>query len=211
MTSSMLSRTSSPRAFLAAAIAAPLGLPLVNPFHRGGTVYTATLELDAGAKLPAGASLLRPGAKHQALVRTGVLPLSTGDEVPTLTVRIVDAYGSGRHQDFLLASSLDGAPGHHLLAPATRPGERLFSSLWLYLAGRTPLLFGVLPFDGQIESGAVLPFAVSGPVGRFRRVGALTLGDSVDEAGTDALSIAAVNDGGGLRALPPTRLYRETD
>ena len=144
-------------------------------------------------------------------MRVGALPLPTGDEVPTLTVKIADAYGPGRDQDFLLASSGNGAPAHHFLVPARRPGERLFSSLWLYLAGRTPVLVGVLPVDGPVETGAVLPFALSGPIGRFRRIGALTLGDVLPDSETAALSFSAAHDGGGLTALPPTRLYRDRD
>jgi hypothetical protein len=209
MTDSTPSTSQQARSFLAAFAVAPLGLPLVNIFRRGGTAYDATLEIDAAAKTPAGASLLQPGAQHRAIVRVGALTLPTGDEVPTLAVKIADAYGAGRDQDFLLATSGNGAPAHHVLVPASRPGERLFSSLWLYLAGLRPVLVGVLPFDSPVGKGAVLPFALSGPIGRFHRVGALTLGDALPEGESAALSFSAAHDGGGLRALPPTPLYRD--
>jgi hypothetical protein len=207
--------TSSPsqplRSFLAAAAVAPLGLPLVNPFRRAGTAYDATLQLDADADTPAAASVLRSGAQHRAVVRVGAFPLPTGGQVPTLAIKIADAYGPGRDQDFLLATSGNGAPAHHFLVPASRPGERLFSSLWFYLAGLNPVLVGVLPVDGSIGTGTVLPFALSGPIGRFHRVGALSLGAILSDGEASALSFSAAHDGGGLRALPPTRLYHDRD
>jgi hypothetical protein len=211
MDRSMPSPVQQARGLLAAATVAPLGLPLVNPFRRSGTAYGATLEIDATADTPAGASLLRPGARHEAVARVGALTLPTGDAVPTLAVKIPDAYGAGRDQDFLLATSGDGAPAHHFLMPARRPGERLFSSLWLYLAGRSPVLVGVLPVDGPVETGTALPFALAGPIGRFRRIGALTLGDVLPEDESADLSFSAAHDGGGLRALPPTSLYHDRD
>lgn len=51
-------------------------------------------------------------------------------------------------------------------------------------------------------------FAASGPIGRFRRIGDLRLGDEITDAAALDLTFAARNDGGGLRALPPARFYR---
>lgn len=56
-------------------------------------------------------------------------------------------------------------PFHHAALPATRTDERLFSSLWLYLAGVSPVLFGVRAADSGFR------FLISGVLGRFHAVG----------------------------------------
>ncbi|PRC49071.1 hypothetical protein C6A85_76610, partial [Mycobacterium sp. ITM-2017-0098] len=82
-----------------------------------------------------------------------------------------------------------------------------YSSLWLYLAGLQPLLFGVRPPvtgpDVRFGVGDELSFMVSPAVGRFRRIAALTLTDAVDEP----VSFAGSNSGGNIRPLPPANFY----
>src|SRR6476619_7729302 len=126
--------------------------------------------IDADAQLPSGAKLLRNGLHHDALVR--ITPVSDEATVRTLCIKVPDAYGSGRDQDLLLASSADGVPFHHLTLPATRVDSRLYSSLWIYLAGVRPVLFGARNTGvvGEYE------FLLSDVLGRSRRIGVLRLG-----------------------------------
>ncbi|PRC54402.1 hypothetical protein C6A85_48945, partial [Mycobacterium sp. ITM-2017-0098] len=81
-----------------------------------------------------------------------------------LNVKIPDAHGPDKDQDFLLASSGDGAPMHHAVLPSD-PVAAPYSSLWLYLAGLQPLLFGVRPPvtgpDVRFGVGDELSFMVS--------------------------------------------------
>jgi hypothetical protein len=169
-----------------------------GPFPDSGSVRLAQLTIDSDAKLPGGTKLLAAGRHFDALVQTA----ADEDEpaVRSLCIKVRDAYGAGRDQDFLLASSADGVPFHHLTLPAARADERLYSSLWIYLAGYRPVLFGARA-TGTDE----YEFLLSEVIGRFKRIGVLHLGTPADE---DAdIEFAARNSGGGLRPLPPVSLY----
>lgn len=169
-----------------------------------GSTFAATLTVDSGADVPGNVPLLQPGTTHPAFVQVG--PDRPGSEPRWLNVKIPDAYAPGKDQDFLLASSGDGAPMHHAVLPS-HPVAPLYSSLWLYLAGLQPLLFGVRPPvtgpDVRFGKGDELSFMVSPAVGRFRRVAALTLTEAVDKQ----VSFSGSNSGGNIRALPPVNFY----
>ena len=121
-------------------------------------------------------------------------------------MKIPDAYGPGRDQDFLMASSGDGAPLHHAVLP-TDSVASLYSSLWLYLVGWQPVLFGVrAPTTGRdlrFGIGDELSFAISPPLGQFRRIAALTLTGPHD----GAVRFAGRSSGGSIWPLPPVSFY----
>lgn len=169
-------------------------------FDVDAPVRQAELVFDVETSLPGRTDLLQPGRRVDALVR--VAPPGDGQAIRTVCVKLPDVYGPGRDQDFLLASSLDGVPFHHATVPATRTDERLFSSLWLYLAGVSPVLFGAKAADGTDRAG--FRFLLAGVLGRFRSVATLTVGDPVD----DEVRFDARNSGGGIRPLPPVTFYR---
>lgn len=169
-----------------------------------GETFNATLVIADDADAPSSATLLAPGSSYRAFVQVG--PDDPGSAARSLCIKIPDAYGAGRDQDFLLASSGDGAPMHHAVLSAD-PVAPLYSSLWLYLAGLTPVLFGVRPPttgpDVRFGTGDVLSFQISAPVGNFRPVGVLTLAGAHD----GAVEFSARNSGGNIRPLPPVLLY----
>ncbi|MGK2881042.1 MAG: hypothetical protein ACSLE6_09695 [Mycobacterium sp.] len=168
-------------------------------FDGDGTVRTGELILDEDADLPGRTSLLKPGRRVDALVR--VAPLTDASAIRTVCIKLPDLYGSGCDQDFLLASSADGVPFHHATLPAAQVGDRLYSSLWLYIAGVQPVLFGV-----RAVGPHSFDFLLAGVLSRFARIGTLTLGAPPN---TDpAMSFSAANSGGGIRALPPAAFYR---
>ena len=173
-------------------------------FSADGETFGATLTIDDDARVPDSATLLRPGATHQAVVQVG--PDRRDTSVRKLCVKIPDAYGQGRDQDFLMASSGDGAPLHHAALP-TDSVAALYSSLWLYLAGWQPVLFGVLPSttgrDLRFGVGDELSFAISPPVGQFRRIAALTLTGPHDSR----VRFSGRNAGGRIWPLPPVTFY----
>ena len=173
-------------------------------FSAAGETFDATLTIDDDARVPGSVALLRPGSTHQAVVQVG--PDQRDTAVRKLCVKIPDAYGSGRDQDFLMASSGDGAPLHHAVLP-TDSVASLYSSLWLYLAGWQPVLFGVLASttgrDLRFGIGDELSFAISPPIGQFRRIAALTLTGPHD----GAVRFAARNSGGSIWPLPPVSFY----
>ena len=172
-------------------------------FRSDGEYFAATLTIDATAAVPA-VEALRPGAMHEAVVQVG--PDDRGLAARKLCISLPDVYGRGRDQDFLLASSGDGAPMHHAVLP-TDPVAPLYSSLWLYLAGLQPILFGARPEttgpDVRFAAGSEISFMISGPVGRFRRIGTLML--TGPHSGT--VRFAGSHSGGGIRPLPPVALY----
>ncbi|GAB3220500.1 hypothetical protein [Mycolicibacterium hippocampi] len=198
------------RAVLAAgveAVRATAGALLGRPgglFGAGGETFDATLRIDDDARVPGSVALLRPGSVHRAVVQVG--PDRRNTAVRKLCVKIPDAYGRGRDQDFLLASSGDGAPLHHAALP-TDSVAALYSSLWLYLAGLQPVLFGARTSttgrDLRFGPGDELSFALSPPLGEFRRIGLLTLAEPHD--GT--VRFAGRNSGGNLWPLPPVSFY----
>ncbi|ULE35514.1 hypothetical protein K3G64_05780 [Mycobacterium sp. IDR2000157661] len=161
----------------------------------------AELVFDDEARLPGRTELLQAGRRVPALVR--IAPDGEGPDevgaVRTVCVKLPDVYGKGGDQDFLLASSADGVPFHHAALPATRTDERLFSSLWLYLAGVSPVLFGVRAADSGFR------FLISGVLGRFHAVGDLVVGDAAE---IGSVAFDARNSGGGIRPLPPVMFYR---
>jgi hypothetical protein len=168
-----------------------------------GDVYTGTLTIDEDASRTI--EVLSPGSSHQVLVQAG--PDRPGLVGRRLCIKIPDAHGPGRDQDFLLASSGDGAPLHHAILPS-EPVAALYSSLWLYLAGLNPILFGARPASTtgpnlRFGPGFELHFLISPPVGSFRRIGTLTLDDVHD----GEVTFSGGNTGGGLRALPPVSFY----
>lgn len=172
-------------------------------FRGPGRLFRADLAIDADAAVPAGTVLLRAGRTVPALVRFG--PPAGDDVARTVSIKVPDAYGPGADQDFLLASSLDGIPWHHAVVPRSAQAG-LYSSLWLYLAGVKPVVFGarVAESDADVAPGDRVEFLIASAVSRFTGVGQLLLGDETDDA---ALRFAASNCGGGLQALPPARLY----
>ena len=93
-----------------------------GPFPRSGSVRLGQLTIDSDAKLPGGTKLLAAGRHFDTLVQTA----ADEDEpaVRSLCIKVRDAYGAGRDQDFLLASSADGVPFHHLTLPAATDDDK---------------------------------------------------------------------------------------
>lgn len=171
-------------------------------FAGRGRLFEAEFGIDGDA--PPGAVLLQSRRTMRALVRFG--PDTRGAVARTMSIKVPDAYGPGADQDFLLASSLDGIPWHHAVVPRAHPAG-LYSSLWLYLAGLRPVVFGARVEElgnDTPSSGDRVAFLIAGAVSRFAEIGYLRLGP---ERSDDSVRFAASNCGSGIRALPPALLY----
>jgi hypothetical protein len=173
-------------------------------FSADGETFSATMTIDGDARVPGSVRVLQPGSAHPAVVQVG--PERRDTAVRKLCMKIPDAHGPGRDQDFLMASSADGALLHHAVLPADSVAS-LYSSLWLYLAGLQPVLFGVLAStigrDLRFGYGDELSFAISPPAGQFRRIGALVL----TGPGDAAVRFSGRNSGGNIWPLPPVSFY----
>lgn len=173
-------------------------------FRGPGRLFEAELVIGDDAPLPGGTAMLQHGRVLPALVRFG--PSASGDVARTVSIKLPDAYGPGADQDFLLASSLDGIPWHHAVVPRPHIGG-LYSSLWLYLAGVRPVVFGARVDASEAHeptSGDSVAFLIASAVSRFTDIGRLQIGEETSDAG---LRFEASNCGSGLQALPPARLY----
>jgi hypothetical protein len=200
---------------LLAALAAARG---GKPVHPKGVVHRARLVIDGGPDAPQGSELLRTRGEHDALVRFS-RSLGVPRPLPDLlgvSLRVLDVYGPGRHQDALMVSSVDLPVLHHLFVPATDFQQRAYSSSLPYRAGARKLLLGVTPDPGsprpagddeldRLDRAAAtgrLAFglAVASIGGRFRRIGSLHVGERLPPA-VDALRFDPFNAGGGLEPV----------
>lgn len=174
-----------------AAVAALRGAKAVHP---RGSVRTATLRIDGGAAAPPAARLLATPGEHRAVVRLS-RSLGLPEPLPDLlglAIRVLDAYGRGRHQDLLLITSADLPIAHHLFLPAADELQRPYTSSLPYRAGDRTFLIGALPAARDRFDLAVAPV-----MGRFAAVGRLALGAPLPEE-ADALRFSPWNTGGGL-------------
>lgn len=170
------------------------GLRRGKDFHPHGVVCDAQLSVAGAAVAPPAAELLSEQGEHRAVVRFSRavgLPRPIPDLLG-MAVRVLDAYGPGQHQDFLLVSSADHPVLHHVFLPTTDVQQRPYTSALPYRAGSELFLVGALPDhrsprpDGDDEfkrlelaagTGQLrFQLAVASPAGRFQPVAELHIG-----------------------------------
>jgi hypothetical protein len=195
-----------------AGVAAARGAKAVHPH---GVSYRARLLIDGAAYAPPASQLLSTPREYCALMRFS-RSLGLPRPLPDLlgvSLRVLDAYGPTRHQDFLLVSSVDLPLLHHLFVPATDVQQRPYSSSLPFGAGNQRFLIGVVPdarsprpagadeFDRlqRAADTARLTFglAIASLSGRFRSVGSLHVAERLPDT-LDALCFDPCNCGGGL-------------
>lgn len=195
-----------------AGIAAARGGKAVHPT---GVVYGGRLVIEDSPDAPLASQLLGTPAEHRALVRFS-RSLGVPRPIPDLlgvSLRVPDAYGAGRHQDFMLVSSVDLPVLHHIFVPAGDAQQRPYSSSLPYRAGDETFIVGLVPDAGsprpsgddefeRLERAAAtgrLTFGLAvAPVGgRFRRVGTLHVRERLPPS-IDALRFNPFNCGGGM-------------
>lgn len=191
--------------------------------HPVGVGYAARLEIVPAARRFAGVALLAPGARYDAVVR-----FSRGAGLPEplpdalgVAVRLPDAYGPGRDQDFLVTSSADLPLVRRLVFPGRSFLGRSFSSALPYrVAGRQVVTVlrgrpGPWPRTGRAladlaaaaaSGGLAYELRLAGSLGRSRTVGVLAIGEPLDPADTEALRFNPWTTGEGIR--PVGRLNR---
>lgn len=187
--------------------------------HPDGVVFEGTFTVPAPNSSVRGAPLLEGPGSHPAVVR---LSRSVGlpqplPDIHGLTVRLVDVHGPGRHQDFPLATSGDGALLHHLLLPTRGFSSLPYSSVLLYRIGPDLRLVGArvsgtsggggTDFDRLLraiaDGDASFELAVASPLGRWQPVGRLVLGEQVPLPEAERIRFNPWNTGGGIRPVGP--------
>jgi hypothetical protein len=167
-----------------------------KPVHPRGEVYAARLVVGGVPAAPRAASLFARAAEHRAVVRFSRslgLPRRLSDLLG-MSIRVLDAYGPGVHQDFLLVTSVDAPVLHHIFVPASDVRQRPYSSSLLFRAGGERFIVGALP---DPESARRFLIAVARPMGRFVPVADLWVEEPLPEA-ADALRFRPLAAGGGL-------------
>lgn len=194
--------------------------------HPHGAVHRARVIVAGSAKAPAGSELLSRAGEHEAIVRFS-RSLGLPRPLPDLlgmSLRIRDAYGTGRHQDFLLVSSVDMPVLHHLLLPAGDVQQRVYSSSLPYRAGEETFLVGATPDADSPRPGGADELArlaraaatgrltfgldVAAVMGRFRRVATIHVGERLPHA-ADATRFNPFNSGGGLQPVGALNRLRD--
>jgi hypothetical protein len=183
--------------------------------HPHGAVYEAELVMQAHRGALSRTELFGTPGPRRALVRFS-RSLGLPRPLPDLlgmSLRVPDAYGVGRDQDFLMVTSIDAPLLHHLFVPARDVQQRPYSSSLPYRVGDRTFLVGALPRpeSPRVEGGdelerlaaaaatgaLVFDLAVGEVWGRFRPVAELRVGDPLPPE-TDALRFNPWNAGGGL-------------
>ena len=118
-------------------------------------------------------------------------------------VRLPDVYGTGSHQDFLLASSGEGAVGRRLLRPTRGARTGMYSSLLPYEVSGRRLLLGARPVPESVDAFELL---VASPRGPWRVAARLTLSVRLEDAVARELRFDPWHSGGGL--IPAGALNR---
>lgn len=206
-------------------LGAVAGLRRAKAVHPMGAVHRAELVTtgDAG---PAGGELFRAAGEHAAVVRFS-RSLGLPRPLPDLlgmSVRVLDAYGAGAHQDFLMVTSVDAPVLHHLFVPSSDVQLRPYSSSLPYVAEGRRFIVGALPVPGsprpdgsdELERLAraagtgrlSFRLAVAAPLGRFHPVADLRIGARLPD-GADALRFNPFNTGGGLELTGPLNRLRD--
>ena len=130
-----------------------------------------------------------------------------------IALRLPDVHGQGRHQDFLMVTSVDAPILHHIFIPVGDAQQAPYSSSLPYRSGDRRFLVGVQPVarsprprgptvDEKLDRAAAtgrLRFALSiaSLGGRFAPVGELRVGDRLPDD-LNGIRFNPWNTGGGL-------------
>ena len=160
--------------------------------HPRGRTYGGRLEVRGGSSY--GVPLLDDPGSYDVLVRlsrSAGLPAPLPD-IQGVAVRVLDAHGAGRHQDWLVDTALSAPILRRLPLPVRTPG--LYSSLLSYeLGGRRSLLGARWVGDEE------LALLVATPHGPWEEVGVVTVGDVVEDG--RRVRFDPWTTGGGIRPV----------
>jgi len=204
----------------AAALGGLGALRRARAFHPNGIAFIGTWNA-ADDLLPP----LAPSRPWPVVVRLskGVGLPGTVPDVLGLAVRIADLYGSGEHQDLLLASSGSGGIGRMVLRPTSDHGSATYSTLVPY---ETPIGTGLLWARARLSGDGEPPRSLAAAAERAEAgeltftVGVVTedkdhlLGEVLiderlaSEAG-EALRFDPLNAGPSLRPTGALQEWRE--
>ena len=182
--------------------------------HPDGIGFAATLyPAEEGAVR--GIELFEAGERScfVRLSRGAGLPGSVPD-ILGVAVRVPDAYGEGRHQDLLFATSGSAPIARHLLLPGFRGFfAHPYSTILPYRTPQGPAILGAFPEPGGVSPRGVeelrsaapgrrFAIRIAGSRGGWAELATLMLGTTLPEDTTQGLRFNPANTGGGLEPAP---------
>jgi hypothetical protein len=179
-------------------------------FHPFGVGFAARLTPRGGEDLGAPA-LEREAEVEVRLSRSLGLP-EWLPEPYGLALRIPDAYGPERHQDFLMVTSAAPPGGRHTLLPARGFCDLPYSTILPYRVRGETVLIGARGLarrpgpklgDLREREDADLEFelAIAGLTGAWRPLARLALGERLPPEHAERLHFDPTNTGGGLELV----------
>jgi hypothetical protein len=181
---------------------------------RTGTGYWGELAITPGRRRLRSPLLDQEGV-YQVAIRCS-RAFGVPDPFPDvlgLAIKILDAYGTGHHQDLLLCSSGSGPLTRQAPLPATSFLGRHYSSLTPYLLGGRPVLFGartapspvrdggtaLAEFDVAASNGALsFDIQTASPIGRWGTAGIVRVGQVMADDEAERLRFNPWNTGPAL-------------
>lgn len=183
-----------------------------RPLHPAGVAFAGELAVD-GPTLPGADLFSRPG-RHRAVARFSRgfgLPEPLPD-ILSVAIKIPDAYGPGRDQDFMLTATGGRPVLRRLFAAGRSHLACTYSSVFPFTAGGETVLLGARPRSAPIDedrdleelraaadAGVLdLDLRVATSSGPWRTVGRVELRRALARGDEDALAFSSSNAGGGI-------------
>lgn len=183
-----------------------------RPLHPAGVAFAGELVVD-GPTLP-GTELFSGPGRHPAVARFSRgfgLPEPLPD-ILSIAVKVPDAYGPGRDQDFMLTATGERPVLRRLFAAGRSHLARTYSSVFPFTAGGETVLLGAQPRTAPLDedrdldelraaarAGVLdLDLRVAAPDGPWRTVGRVELRRVLEREEEDDLAFNSSNSGGGI-------------
>lgn len=134
-------------------------------------------------------------------------------EILSMAIKIPGAYGPGRDQDLLVTAAGDGPLLRQTFFWGRSHLDRTFSSVIPMKVGANSLLFGAVPevtgrrpgtgdldelVQTALNGGLAFALRVAPPLGAWRTVARLEVGERLDADAERALTFTSDNAGGGI-------------
>lgn len=183
-----------------------------RPIHRYGITYHANFRSAAVHPALEETAVFRADAPRPALLRMSqAFTVRAPIDYVGLAIKLPDAYGAGRDQDFILISSPGAPVWRRFPLPSANALAATYSSGTTFRVGGEQLLFGAsfyplarAPLDSMTalasHVGAALHFLVAAPHGPWQLAARIEVGTRSTMCDSD-IRFNPASDGGGIEAV----------
>ena len=183
-----------------------------RPLHPAGVAFAAELVVDEPRLR--GARLFARRGRRPAYVRfsRGFGLPEPLPELMSMAIKVPNAYGPGRDQDLLMAAAGERPLLRHVFAWGGTHLDRAYSTVLPFRVGGRTMLLGAVPREPAERRPGDLPelveaaaagelsfdLRVAAPLGPWRTVARLEVGEQLGEDEEDALAFNSDRAGGGI-------------